>query len=341
MKCPNLSDLPSAPANKTGWPWTEESFKLPDRAPDGSKWPRLTVVTPSFNQGQYLEETIRSVLLQGYPNLEYFVFDGGSTDNSVEIIKKYNKWFAYWVSESDDGQSAVINRGLKMGSGLYATWINSDDLLCKNAFFEHASRIGFAKDKVYVGNCVYITEGGEIKMINAARIHSLEDLVRIRKIWRSKGNIAQPEVLFPRELFLELGALDEKKYYCMDYELWGKFLLSGVEFQYTGIPIGIARQQKNQKTAKGWQNTKVLIETASELILLAEEFSEATKRQMLRELADYKKYYWKQTGVLAQIGLPPRFALPSRKILKNFKETRLGSIIAKPIKKIRDSIKKH
>ena len=145
MKCPTISELPPAPKDKTGWPWTEESTKLPEKSPDGSRWPCITVITPSFNQGQFLEEAIRSVLLQGYPNLEYFVFDGGSSDNSSEIIKKYSSWLTYWVSEPDNGQSAVINRGLQMGTGFYATWINSDDMLCKNAFFEHASRIGFAK----------------------------------------------------------------------------------------------------------------------------------------------------------------------------------------------------
>jgi len=92
---------------------------------DGQPWPCLSFITPSFNQGRFLEATLRSVLLQGYPNLEYFVLDGGSTDNSVEILQKYSPWLSYWVSEPDGGQSAAINRGLHMSSGFYATWINS------------------------------------------------------------------------------------------------------------------------------------------------------------------------------------------------------------------------
>src|SRR6185503_20481856 len=128
MQSPSLNDLPAPPPGCTGWPWSEESVRVASPS-----FPRITVTTPSFNQRSFLEATIRSVLLQGYPNLEYFVMDGGSTDGSVEIIKKYAPWIDYWVSEPDGGQSAAINRGLQMGTGKFAAWINSDDLLCKNA----------------------------------------------------------------------------------------------------------------------------------------------------------------------------------------------------------------
>src|SRR5262245_23266161 len=108
MSCTRLIALPPPPPSKTGWPWTEESPPLPETMPDGSPWPRLSIVTPSYNQGQFIEATIRSVLLQGYPNLEYVVIDGASTDNSVGIIKQYEKWLTYWVSEPDSGQSCAI-----------------------------------------------------------------------------------------------------------------------------------------------------------------------------------------------------------------------------------------
>jgi glycosyltransferase involved in cell wall biosynthesis len=107
-----------------GWPWTEESSRLLSRTTEGSPWPRISIVTPSFNQGKFIEETIRSVLLQGYPNLEYFIMDGGSTDGSVEIIQKYSAWLAYWVSQTDHGQSDAIDQGLRLASGDFASQIS-------------------------------------------------------------------------------------------------------------------------------------------------------------------------------------------------------------------------
>ncbi len=127
MSCPTLADLPSPPSNQTGWMWNEESSQLPENMPDGHQLPRITIVTPSYNQGQFLEATIRSVLLQGYPNLEYIIIDGGSSDNSVEIIRKYEPWLAYWVSEKDRGQAHAINKGFAHATGSIYAYLNSDD----------------------------------------------------------------------------------------------------------------------------------------------------------------------------------------------------------------------
>jgi len=124
--------------NGDEWPMTlPGEISVPGPPPDQS-WPKISIVTPSFNQGTYLEKTIRSVLLQGYPNLEYIIIDGGSTDQSVEIIKKYESWVDFWVSEEDRGQSHAINKGLEKATGELLGWLNSDDYFLPDALFKLA-----------------------------------------------------------------------------------------------------------------------------------------------------------------------------------------------------------
>jgi glycosyltransferase involved in cell wall biosynthesis len=243
-----LNELPAPPPGKAGWPWTEESERIPEEAAKNRSWPRITIVTPSFNQGKFLEETIRSVLLQGYPSLEYFVLDGGSTDNSVEVIKRYSRWIDFWVSEKDRGQSAAINRGLRMGSGALATWINSDDMLCRNALTTHVMTNDIQSDTVYIGDCICIDQSGNVLYSHRGRCRSFEDLVRVPSVWRADGYIDQPAVLFPLEMAIRVGGLTEQNHYTMDYELWGKFFLANARAAYTGIPFGFFRSHDGQKT---------------------------------------------------------------------------------------------
>jgi glycosyltransferase involved in cell wall biosynthesis len=308
MLSPDISELPAPPAGRTGWPWTEASEPLPPSMADGRPWPRVTVITPSFNQAGFIEATLRSVLLQGYPNLEYLVLDGGSTDGSVEIIERYAPWIDFWTSEPDGGQSAAINRGLEMGTGEFAAWINSDDMLFKGGLREHALRVGFDGGKVYVGLCAYMDEEGKLRRLHRGKIHSLEDLLRIPEIWRKQGNIVQPEVLFPRRLALEVGGLNPDNHYSMDYELWGNFFLAGLEFQYTEIPFGILRRRRGQKSADGLRTTDALIPAALRLLERAQGLSNE-KRNSLRESllayqAGYPEAHWKNSGRLARWGIP-------------------------------------
>jgi GT2 family glycosyltransferase len=309
MRCPKLSELPAPPTGKTGWPWTEESGALdPNRYPDDC-CPAITVVTPSFNQGQFLEETIRSVLLQAYPNLEYFVLDGGSTDGSVEILQKYDRWITFWVSEPDRGQSSAVNRGLRMGTGTFATWINSDDMLYKSAITNLLLECGaLLQNAVYVGGCIHVDKDGVPEYTHFGNVQTLEDLVCIRTRWRSAGGIDQPAVLFPRQLALEVGALNEANHNTMDYELWGRLLLHGAPFVQTHAPLGIFRHHASQKTSDSIKQTQSLLEAAGRLIE-ASTLSIERKQQLCEDLAAYEREYpehlWRHTGRLAKSGLPP------------------------------------
>ena len=318
MRCPSLQELPAPPPGKTGWPWTEESAtSLPATMPDGQPWPRITVVTPSFNQAAFLEGTLRSILLQGYPDLEYFVHDGGSTDGSVAIIKKYAPWLSGWVSEPDGGQSAAIDRGLRRGSGLFATWINSDDMLCRDALVTHASRVGFQPGIVYAGHCLHVDASDQVLSIHRGRVHSFEDLLRVRTVWRAtgqRGHLVQPEVLFPRQLALEVGGLNHDNHRTMDYELWGRLLLAGARFEYTDIRFAAFRLHEQQKTHDGWRTTQSLISTATRLLALAKDLPEAIRREMLADLRAYERECWRRTGLLARLGLPRRVVMDLRRV---------------------------
>lgn len=145
MQRPSLADLPPPPPGRIGWPWTEGCPPLPEAGPGG--WPRISIVTPSFEQGCYIEETIRSVLLQGYPDLDYIVMDGGSSDDSVSIIERYAPWLSHWRSGPDGGQADAVNAGLARATGQIFNFINSDDVLLPGAL-AHLARCFEAADAV-------------------------------------------------------------------------------------------------------------------------------------------------------------------------------------------------
>jgi hypothetical protein len=324
MRCPSFAELPPPPPNRIGWPWTEESARLPERSGEPPSWPRVTIVTPSFNQGRFIEQTIRSVLLQGYPDLEYVVLDGGSSDDTLRIIKKYSQWMDCWVSEPDGGQSAAINRGLQMGSGVYAAWINSDDMLCKNALTGLMFR-GAAPTIVHVGDCVYIDEANNILCTHRGRVRSFEDLVRVPRVWRADGHIDQPAVLFPLELALRVGGLDENNHYTMDYHLWGKFFLAGAQVDYTGVPFGFFRRHHEQKTQGSLNQTESMLDVATALIAQADCLSAPVKQEVLAELRVYRLAYpdkvWRDSGRLARVGLPPSMVKRIRQLKRTVDET--------------------
>jgi glycosyltransferase involved in cell wall biosynthesis len=245
MHCPTVAELPPLPLNKTGWPWANDrSPQLPGAMPDGSSWPRISLVTPSYNQGQFIEETIRSVLLQGYPNLEYIVIDGGSADNSVEIIRKYEPWLTYWISEPDRGQSEAINKGLSRATGTIYAWLNSDDLLLPGALAHMAQMYRqYPEAAAWVGRCYRITPAKEI--LSLVTPQNL-DRASLANWWRI-GRFYQPACFFSAQHFTRTEGLDESLYIALDIDLWLKLAEHG-EFVATDRAIAAAVIHENAKT---------------------------------------------------------------------------------------------
>jgi len=180
-----------------------------------SSLPLVSIVTPSFNQAKFLEETIRSVLDQDYPHIEYILIDGGSTDGSVEIIRKYAHRLAYWVSEKDRGQTDALNKGFAAANGSILAWINSDDTYQPGAIRSAVDYlISHPRVGLVYGDLNFINERGEIVgKFPAAQT----DLARLR---RGYVHIPQPAAFFRTDLWKKVGPLDPSFYFAMDYDLW-------------------------------------------------------------------------------------------------------------------------
>ena len=246
MHCPRLSELPAPPKGKRGWPWTEDTPRLSESTPDGTPWPKISIVTPSYNQGRFIEETIRSVLLQGYPHLEHIIIDGGSTDNSVEIIEKYEKWLTYWVSERDRGQSQAINRGFEKATGEIYGWLNSDDCLLRHALKNVARGYRAApKAGAWYGDTLFVTANG--KQLDVRRSPGRLDAETIAA-W-NQNSFGQPACFFSKEAWQQAGRLDEDLQYGMDLDLWIK-IAENFAFEKIGEVLATERLHKDAKTQR-------------------------------------------------------------------------------------------
>ena len=181
-------------------------------------YPKISIVTPSFNQGKYLEETILSIVNQKYPNLEYIIIDGGSTDNSVAIIRKYENHLAYWVSEKDKGQSHAINKGLKKVTGDLFNWINSDDYLEDGALMKAAKAYNENPDKKLFCFALYNLRGNEKTLFPV--YNNPEDKIQCF----AAPAINQQAAFYTKEAVNFLGEVNEKLHFTMDYEWMLKYM---------------------------------------------------------------------------------------------------------------------
>jgi glycosyltransferase involved in cell wall biosynthesis len=247
-----LNDLPDPGTDHTGWPWTVGPTRMADTLPGGHSWPRMSIITPSYNQGEFLEETIRSVLLQGYPNLEYIIIDGGSTDHSVEIIHKYEPWLAYWVSEPDRGQSHAINKGLARTTGEILAWLNSDDLYEPDVFVLVAERLMAPTGSAVVfGDALVIDDHGRL-----VHLYRGVDRPLYRKLCYWRGwDIPQPTVFWRRQVYGQVGPLDESLDLALDYE-W--FLRVSQRYCFEHLHHVLARYRFHRRSKTGdWKQTRI------------------------------------------------------------------------------------
>lgn len=249
MVDPLIDALPEPPAGKTGWPWTEASPPMPDTLPGGRPWPRICIVTPSYNQAAFLEETLRSVLLQGYPELDYVVMDGGSEDGSVEILGKYEPWLSFLRTGPDAGQAAAIAEGFERSPAGIMAWLNSDDRYEPGALHRVASYFARHPRVVFVTSNILEMDskgdqvtGGEYRFIASP----------CRTLTANLGwhNWPQPGSFWRRWAYEACGGMDHSLHFCMDCDLFLRITALGPARRLKGPPTAAFRYHAEAKTSR-------------------------------------------------------------------------------------------
>lgn len=245
-----------------------------------TKHPKISVITPSYNQAEFLERTIISVIDQQYPNLEYIVMDGGSTDESVSVIKKYEKHITYWMSEPDSGPADAINKGFHKATGDIIAWLNSDDCLTKDSLWEIASAFErYQHVDVVYGHSLYVDEMDRPKLMDhgyqKTKIYygyqqSFETTIQY---WQSIYMIPQPTVFFRKEILTNYGFPNEQYKFIFDYEFFLRLTTQGIHFHLIDKVQALYRIHTRSKTSgfeafypelyrhsrKFWKDRKVIV----------------------------------------------------------------------------------
>lgn len=316
MRCPFWIELPNPPGAKTGWPWTEESPQLSETMSDGSPWPRISIVTPSYNQGQFIEETIRSVLLQGYPNLEYIIIDGGSTDRSVEIIKKYEPWLSYWVSERDDGQADAINTGLKLASGEIVAWLNSDDVYTPGSIAQAVTYlVANPSVPVVFGDSTYIdADGKKVGSYHTAPFDLADFLFYCA--------IPQPSSFLRKWVIQEVKYLDASLHFIMDHDLWIRI---GLHHPIHYFP---QRWSSYRRHAASKSTTREIVRWEETIDLLKRLFSESESSLGISHIKErvFGNAYWNISLAYLQAGDLERTSGYLKRAIKDYPDWPLNQL---------------
>jgi glycosyltransferase involved in cell wall biosynthesis len=252
----NQHDAVGAPGTgRSRWPYAPASTQpMPDMLPDATPWPRISIVTPTYNQGKFIEETILSVLNQGYPNVEHIIVDAGSTDQTGEILDRYRDRVARIIQEPDEGQSDAINKGFSHATGEIFTWLNSDDMLAPGALAGVALGLHTSGADLVAGEChVFRDARLEHRHLTSCADGPLplDDQLDLERCWLAGQFFYQPEVMYTRDLWERAGGFVSNEWrYSMDYDLWLRFAEVGARLHVIGRPIALFRAHEEQKTAE-------------------------------------------------------------------------------------------
>ncbi|MBR8827149.1 MAG: tetratricopeptide repeat protein [Gomphosphaeria aponina SAG 52.96 = DSM 107014] len=297
---------PTKTTENRQWPEVgEAALSPPPTMPDGTPWPKISIVTPSYNQGKFIEETILSVIHQNYPHLEYILIDGGSTDETMTIVEKYRSHFKLVISEPDQGQSNALNKGFSQATGDILAWVNSDDLLAPGALRAVALAFYTSKADVVAGVCKIFQDGREIEQHLTSLpsgVMPLDELLDVENNWLNGKFFYQPEVMFTRAIWEKAGGkLDESLFYSMDYELWARLAANGARIEVIGYPVAQYRMHPNQKTSTMEKYRPELLKVRDKLQV---RFNRPTKEKKAGERrSSLKVLFFNDTGELGGAGI--------------------------------------
>jgi glycosyltransferase involved in cell wall biosynthesis len=208
--------------------------------------PKISIITPTYNQGAFIEQTILSVIGQNYPNLEYMIFDAGSIDNTVDIIKKYEKSLAYWTSEKDKGQSDAINKGFAKATGDILMWLNSDDLLMPNALSVITGKVDINLCAIYFGNCIHFKNDNGLTSWGSDVERQHREL-----LLENIDYIIQPSSFWTRKTWNEVGELKEDLHYVFDWEWFLRAKNKKIQFVPLSECLSLYRIHSSHKSGSG------------------------------------------------------------------------------------------
>lgn len=231
------------------------------------RFPRISIITPSFNQARYIEQTIHSVLNQDYPNLEYIIIDGGSTDGTVDVVRKYESVLSYWISEPDRGQAHAINKGLERVTGDIIAYLNSDDLYLPGALHRVAGEYRARPDAdLFYGRCRLIDGDNVILGQRTGSISTYEEILDLWDVWWQERNFVQPEVFWTKRIMDRAGPFREDLFYVMDYDYWARIFRAGGKPSFIDAELACFRRHSAQKSTQPELTAAELIEVARPLI---------------------------------------------------------------------------